>query len=154
MKRAPAATIYLYDGPLRTASGALALWQDGRYFAPHQGEWYVIDDRDYASIDWQIGVLQLNNGAWLSHPEGFAVYDRQFASREAALRNGVSRILRTARVRLRAPYQYQSRIDEEQYRAVIAWAYRLLGAPEPQIYIAPPPTPAKTSLLDFMEASP
>jgi hypothetical protein len=149
MKRAPAAPLFLYQGPLRTAAGDRALWQDGHYFGSHQGEWHVIDDRDYASIDWQIGLLQLNNGAWLSHPEGFATYNRQFPTREAALRNAVSRMVRTARSRLRSKH-WGNRIDAEQYRTVVAWAYGLLGAPTPAIYIAPPMPAPKTSLLDYM----
>lgn len=85
--------------------------------------------------------MPLNNGKWLAHPPGFAVYDRQFENREAALRFAVAKILKTARRRLRVkseemlPLWY--RIGLSEATTVTQWAYKVLGRPAPRLFVAP-----------------
>jgi hypothetical protein len=133
----------LYKGDLRDAKGERGTMQGGAYFGQSEPEnrFSIYDSSPrYAGIHWHFHMVELNNGCWLSSAFGCAHYDRQFPTREAALRCSVARLLRLARRRIRPvnPGPLFSRIGEAEFRAVIAWLYEILAKPAPTIRINAP----------------
>lgn len=134
--------------PLRLASGEIAAWQNGYYVASDQGEWWQMgslrdedseraeQERSYAGIDWQIGVVQLADGTWLANPPGWGAWNPRFPTREAALRRAAAGVIRRARYLHRMPRNhiqaFHSAISAEAMRTVICWAFRILGRPAPR----------------------
>lgn len=117
-----------YSGPLRI---------DGKY--PYNSHWWAEGDNCWRLLTRAehhlLGVVPLNNGAWLA---GFcpATYDRQYPDRAAAIRAMAADFLREIRWRrrdririqrgLRLPTGSLGQITEvEEYRAR-AWLYRIL----------------------------
>lgn len=80
-----------------TAKGEPPLSQSKRGFLDSQGEMFQPDIASHRSHATWIGVLQLDNGKWLSHRSGFAVDDPQFDSREQALRASIAYAIRRFR---------------------------------------------------------
>lgn len=120
-QKPPTTPEWTYDGPLRTLSGERGEWQGGHYFfAPRQGEWHKMPGR-FGGIDRQIGLVPLNNGKWLAAPPGLWVWERQFDSREHALRCAVAAIIR----RMRSP-RYPWPIGRQERAEVIEWLRSLL----------------------------
>lgn len=153
--------------PLILANGETAAWQGGRYVASHQGEWHQMgtpepelpatgDERCYAGIDWQIGVVELADGSWLANPPGWSDRDPRFPSRTAALRHAAAQVIRRARLRHCWRGQYQTRITDEHAATVIRWANRVLGRPQrftprprPGAATPAPPAPSTPQLTLF-----
>lgn len=129
-KPTPETPVYRYDGPLRTASGEYPTGSpSGHHFSAYQGEWFTPDNERLRGIDAQVGVLPLNNCKWLGHPRhGFAVYDAQFETREAALRASVAEVI--GRWRRNARGKGLQRYSAWPVPQLIAWA-RSLVPPRP-----------------------
>lgn len=150
------------DSLPRNHEGQLAGYQDGRYFTLGQAsEMHPCEERQWTDWDLSIGVVSLDDGTFLAlhgfpvreeqeHPSGrrrqwggFAVWDRRYASRDEAVRSNVAYVIWMARKRLRDPRKWSmySRMTEDRYRSIVAWAFEVAGRPVPKVYIAPPPTP-------------
>ena len=155
-----------YDGPIRRPNGERGYNQGGTHFTLGQAdELYVPplehphSGRDY---DLSIGVLALNTGEWLAlharevpkrvEPKdplgkigGFALYNRRFPTRDAALRANAGYVLWVARRR----FHYEGdvhggrpwKLTEGRYRQIVRFVYEVLGRPAPELVIAPPPPP-------------
>lgn len=112
--------------------------------------------------DWSmsIGVATLDDGtflAWHGLPDrneppsrtgkkwgGFALWNRRYPTRTAALRSNAAYIVWLARKQFRLPRRgfYQGHpISQDRYRQLVAWAFAVAGSRAPTVYIAPPPPP-------------
>lgn len=124
---------FAYTGPLRAAS-------DGR--EPRNNHWYP--DTWYWMRKWDeragncithkfhatnLGLLELNNGAWLNTQHGTFTYSEQFPSRAAAFAAGVDRIRSFARsmtFRRRDPQRHWDRpLPMEDYVTIQRWLAHL-----------------------------
>lgn len=128
---------------LRTKKGEAGANQGGAHFASHQGEWHQMPGR-YASIDAQIGVLELQDGTWLAHPEGWWRWSRRFDSRDAALRFAIAKVLKTYRKRFRdnsdGTRYLRMDVSFERLQAVTTWALGLANRKPPKLYTYDPKT--------------
>lgn len=126
---------------LRTKKGEVGANQGGAHFAPSQGEWHQMPGR-YASINAQIGVLELEDETWLSHPEGWWRWSRRFESRDAALRFAIAKVLRRYRKRFRdnsdgTRYLHMN-VSFAELQAVTTWALGLADRKPPKLYTYDP----------------
>jgi DNA adenine methylase len=115
----------IVDGPLLTAKGRAPV---NSYFAchgPDDGEWHIPEDDRLRGVDRQIGLLELNNGNWMSHPDGLMTYSRQFPSREAALRSAIAKVIWYQRLIVRDRKKLPSSLNRGDAPEVIAWALSL-----------------------------
>ncbi|WP_020471516.1 hypothetical protein [Zavarzinella formosa] len=120
------------NGYPRTAKGEYGVWQDGSHFAPWQSEWHKLDGR-YCSIHAQFGIVELEDGTWLS---GLAVWDERHQSREEALRAAGEEVIQSA-TRLAKPwtnggFTHSARISLAEANAIITWASGVIGC-EPHL---------------------
>lgn len=126
---------------LRNKKGELGKNHDGAHFASSQGEWHQMPGR-YAGIDARIGVLELEDGSWLSHPEGWWRWSRRFVSRDAALRYAIAKVLKLHRARFRGnsegTHYLRSFVTSEQLQAVTTWALGLVNRKPPKLYTYDP----------------
>lgn len=126
---------------LRTKKGEVGANQGGAHFASHQGEWHQMPGR-YASINTQIGVLELQDGTWLAHPEGWWRWSRRFDSRDAALRFAIAKVLKTYRKRFRdnsdGTRYLRMDVSFERLQAVTTWALGLANRKPPKLYTYDP----------------
>lgn len=106
---------------LRTAAGEPPLGGDGETFRADQGEMFQHPSPTYRSLATRLGALELHTGKWLSFPFGIA--RPQYESREAALRAGISDMVRKARRYMRASDGVQW--SEGYAGRVIEWALSL-----------------------------
>lgn len=159
-----------YEGPIRRANGDRAGFQGGKHFTLAQAdELYTPplehpnSGRDY---DLSIGCLALNDGTWLAlhaMPErgetatgrscyggGFAIYNRRFPSRDAAIRANAAYVLRVARRRLRItePLQRFWKLNESRYRQLVAFVFEVLNRPAPALFVPTPPPPPAPVIVD------
>lgn len=112
---------------LRSASGEPPLGADGEAFRADQGEMLAHHNPAYQSPATRIGVIELENGHWLSFP--FGIDRPQFASRELALRSGVAALIRKSRRYMRNKDGEGTHWSEGYGGRVIEWALSLKLAP-------------------------
>lgn len=128
---------------LRTKKGEVGTNQGGAHFSSHQGEWHQMPGR-YASIHAQIGVLELDDGTWLAHPEGWWRWSRRFASRDAALRFAIAKVLKKYRMWFRdnsdSAHYLHMNVSFERLQAVTTWALGLANRKPPKLYAYNPKT--------------
>lgn len=128
---------------LRTKNGEVGANQGGAHVASQQGEWHQMRGR-YASIDAQIGVLELEDGTWLAHPDGWWRWSRRFDSRDAALRYAIAKVLKKYRKRFRdnsdGTRYLRMNVSFERLQAVTTWALGLANRKPPKLYTYDPKT--------------
>jgi hypothetical protein len=114
---------------LRNAAGEPPLGTDGAFFRIDQGEMFENPDERYRPASARIGVLELEDGRWLAHPDGFRVdLPIFFASRDAALSHAVDEVVRRAETYMAAKPGEGMQWSVEYGKAVIAWAEKLRPA--------------------------
>jgi hypothetical protein len=127
--------------PLLTAKGRAPV---NSYFACHppaDGEWHIPEENRLHGIDRQIGLLELNNGNWMSHPDGLMTYSSQFPSRESALRSAIAKVICYQRSIVRDRRKLPSVLNRGDAPEVIAWALSL--KPEPENTVSEKITPSE-----------
>jgi hypothetical protein len=116
----------------------------------------------YVDYLLSIGVATLDDGtflAWHGLPDrnepkppkgrtkkwgGFAVWNRRYPTRSAALRSNAAHTVWLARKQfrlLRGGFYQGNPISQHRYRDLVAWAFAVAGSRAPVVYIAPPPPP-------------
>ena len=117
----------------------------------------------YVDYGLSIGVATLDDGtflAWHGLPDrnepkppkgrtkkwgGFAVWNRRYPTRTAALRSNAAHTVWMARKQFRrgcgAVWQGHP-ISQMRYRDLVTWAFAVAGSRAPVVYIAPPPLPS------------
>jgi hypothetical protein len=108
---------------LRTVDGEPPLSPDARAFRADQGEILEHENMGYRSPSTRIGVLELDNGKWLSFP--FGVDRPRFDSREQALRAGIAAMVRKARRYMRSKEGEGTHWTEGYGGRIIDWALSL-----------------------------
>lgn len=112
-------------GPLTRADGVAAY--NGYFWSQNEGDHYQLHGRhaDGGALLW---VVPLNDGRWLAQPPGSFLQGPYFATREAALRTAVARVLVNFRRRHRAgkdaPMFYK--IGDIAFAHVTAWLFTIL----------------------------
>lgn len=119
----------LPERPILSAKGRAPTGAGDRWFFPggDDGEWHIPEDDRLRGIDAQIGLIELNTGRWLAHPQGCCVDYPSFPTRETALRSAIAKLIRHQRmlVRDRAKLGFMIGVQPEKGRAVIEWALSL-----------------------------
>jgi hypothetical protein len=108
---------------LRTASGEPPLGPEGKSFRDDQGEIVCHDNPRYATAA-RIGVLQLDDGGWLTTPPGpgFKVDGLRYDTREDAIQDACESLMALARLRMAAGEGEGTSWTADLGNAVIQWA--------------------------------
>ena len=125
---APATAIM--DQPvLRSAAGEPPLGAGGKFFRDDQAEVFDHPAASYRTPASRIAVLELEDGRWLSSPPSLSVARPSFATREAALRGAIARMIRRARKYMRNRDGEGTQWEEGYAGRIIEWALSLKPVP-------------------------
>jgi hypothetical protein len=110
---------------LRSAAGEPPLGAGGKFFRDDQAEVFDHPAASYRGAASRIAVLELEDGRWLSSPPSLSVVRPAFATREAALRGAIARMIRRARKYMRNRDGEGTQWDEGYAGRIIEWALSL-----------------------------
>jgi hypothetical protein len=120
----------IMDQPvLRSAAGEPPLGAGGKFFRDDQAEMFDHPAASYRTPASRIAVLELEDGRWLSSPPSLSVVRPSFATREAALRGAIARMIRRARKYMRNRDGEGTQWEEGYAGRIIEWALSLKPAP-------------------------
>lgn len=116
----------IMDQPvLRSAAGEPPLGSGGKFFRDDQAEVFDHPAASYRGAASRIAVLELEDGRWLSSPPSLSVARPAFATREAALRGAIARMIRRARKYMRNRDGEGTQWDGGYAGRIIEWALSL-----------------------------
>lgn len=116
---------------LRTAAGEPPLGIGGLAFRDDQGEMIEHDNPRYRTPAALVGVLELEDGKWLSRRLGFRVDGQRYDSRETALADSIDAVVTKARQYMGSKDVGEGTVWTEAFgNSVISWALSLQPAKE------------------------
>jgi hypothetical protein len=109
---------------LLTSTGNAPRGAGDRWFFSGDGEWYTPDDEGLRHIEAQLGLVELDNGRWLAHPDGLCLDYLSFPDRVTALRSAIAKLIRRQRMLMRRK-DLPIMLRSDRRRDVISWALSL-----------------------------
>jgi hypothetical protein len=142
MKQQPLPIDPATRGYPRSTKGEYGSWQNGSCFTPWQAEWHKLEGR-YASIHAQFGIVELEDGTWLSD---LHVWDERHPTRADALwaagERVIHRAIQGAKPYTNGSFTFSPRMTLGEANAIIAWASGEIGE-EPKL-LTPDDLPRKS----------